>query len=196
MARKIVAALGDSITAGTPLWDPNPDVRAAIDPNELAEESQWPYWAVRQHPSIEIRNHGVNLERTDQIAARFTAAADGADAIVIQGGINDVVQGRDPALTVGDLRDMVQRAKAVGLRVAVTDVLPWNNGWPDHYETILALNDAIAAMSRDEQVLLLPFYATLEDPERPGRMRKEDTSDGNHPTVHGHRRLATAFQPL
>ena len=39
----IVATLGDSITAGTPGWDPNPAVReaeAATDP-----QSQYQYWA-------------------------------------------------------------------------------------------------------------------------------------------------------
>ena len=36
---------------------------------------------------------------------------------------------------------------------------------------------------------MLPFYQTLEDPERPGRMRAEWTADGNHPSVAGHRRL-------
>ena len=38
--------------------------------------------------------------------------------------------------------------------------------------------------------MLLPFHATLEDPERPGRMRKEWVADGDHPSVEGYRRLA------
>jgi lysophospholipase L1-like esterase len=193
MEKIIVAALGDSITAGTPLWDPDPAVRREIGAI-LDEESQWPYWAALTDPSLEFRNHGVNLERTDQIRARLTSAADGADVIVIQGGINDVVQGRSQDLTVGDLRGMVRDARGLGLRVAITDVLPWNNGYPDKDETIRALNAAIAGMAREEEVKLLQFFATLEDPERPGRMREDWTSDGNHPTVAGHRRLATAFE--
>ena len=84
---------------------------------------------------------------------------------------------------------MVKDARDFGLRVAVTDVLPWNNGYPDKDETIRGLNRAIAEMAREEGVKLLQFFATLEDPERPGRMREDWTSDGNHPTVTGHRRL-------
>jgi lysophospholipase L1-like esterase len=38
-------------------------------------------------------------------------------------------------------------------------------------------------------VPLLPFHDTLEDPERPGRMREEWTSDGDHPSVDGYRVL-------
>ena len=36
---------------------------------------------------------------------------------------------------------------------------------------------------------VLAFHETLEDPERPGRMREEWTSDGDHPSVEGYRRL-------
>jgi lysophospholipase L1-like esterase len=192
MEKIIVAALGDSITAGTPIWDPDPAVRREIGAN-LDERSQWPYWAALADPSLEFRNHGVNRERTDQIRARLTSAAQGADVMVIQGGINDVVQGRAQNLTVGDLRAMVREARGLGLRVAVTDVLPWNNGYPTKDETIRELNAAIAEMAREESVKLLQFFATLEDPERPGRMREDWTSDGNHPTLAGHRQLATAF---
>jgi lysophospholipase L1-like esterase len=36
---------------------------------------------------------------------------------------------------------------------------------------------------------MLPFHDTLEAPECPGRMRDEWTSDGDHPSVDGYRRL-------
>ena len=52
-----------------------------------------------------------------------------------------------------------------------------------------ALNALIAAIALEEGVPLLPFHDTLEDPDRPGRMREEWTSDGDHPSVAGYRRL-------
>jgi lysophospholipase L1-like esterase len=65
-------------------------------------------------------------------------------------------------------------------------VLPWNNGWPAKEPPIRALN----AMIRAFGVPLLPFHDTLEDPERPGRMKAEWTdADGDHPSVAGYRRL-------
>lgn len=188
----VVSALGDSITAGTPLWDPDLIVRETIGP-ALDERSQWQYWVGLKEAGLLFRNHGVNLERTDQIRARLDEAAAGADALVVQGGINDVVQQRAASASLADIREMVLEAKRRGLRVAVADVLPWNNGYPAHHQAIQALNDGIAAIATDQSIALLPFYSTLEDADRPGRMRTEWTDDGNHPTVEGHRQLANAF---
>ena len=51
------------------------------------------------------------------------------------------------------------------------------------------LNELIHELARSENVPVLPFYATLEDDERPGRMRDEWTDDGDHPSIEGYRRL-------
>jgi lysophospholipase L1-like esterase len=69
------------------------------------------------------------------------------------------------------------------------NVLPWNRGWPDADPRIRHLNELIAALGVEEYVPVMPFYETLEDPDRPGRMREDWTADGNHPSVEGHRRL-------
>jgi lysophospholipase L1-like esterase len=184
----VVAALGDSITAGTPLWDPDPAVRARIGAR-LDETSSWPYWAERAHTDMRFQISAVDGERTDEIALRLDDCAPGADVLVVQGGINDLVQGRSPADAVEHLQAMVRAGLARGMRVAVAEVLPWNNGWPDHEEPIRRLNDGIAEIAQAEGAVVLPFYATLEDGDRPGRMRPEWTEDGNHPTPAGHRRL-------
>jgi lysophospholipase L1-like esterase len=187
-ATTIVGALGDSITAGTPFWDPNPSVREQIG-NGLDERHQWPYWAEQANQSIGIRNHGVNMERTDQILARIEDALEGATVLVVQGGINDIAQGRDAAETVDDLRSMIRRGKDGGARVLLTNVLPWNNGFPGKDPVIRALNDQIRQLALSEGVPLLDFFATLEDADRPGRMRAEWTSEGDHPSLLGYRRL-------
>jgi len=107
----------------------------------------------------------------------------------VQGGINDIAQGRDVEDAADNLRTMVRRGKELGLHVALADVLPWNNGWPDADPKIRGLNDLIAEITREEDVPLLPFHDTLEDPNRPGRMPEEWTSDGDHPSEEGYRRL-------
>ena len=184
----VVAALGDSIHAGSPYWDPDPDVRASYG-DGLEEQSQWEYWAARKDPRLRFRNCGVWGERTDQIAARFEQCVEGADVLVVQGGINDIAQGRDVETAAANLRELVRRGRERGLRVAIADVLPWNAGWPRTEEPINRLNELIARIARDEGVPLLPFHATLESPDAPGRMRDEWTSDGDHPSVEGYRRL-------
>ena len=182
----IVVGLGDSITAGNPGYDPDP-ARQPFEGTNV--ESQYLYWAAQTDPRIEFRNHGVGGERTDQILARFAEATVGADVLVVQGGINDVVQGRPVDEAAADLRTMVHLGKAAGLGVVIAEVLPWNGGWPGAEPAIRALNALIHELADAEGVRVLPFHDTLEDPERPGRMREDWTADGNHPSVPGHRRL-------
>lgn len=184
----LVAALGDSITAGTPFWDPDPAIRATIG-TDLDERHQWGYWAERANPGIRVRNHGVNGERTDQIAARLDDAIAGADVLIVQGGINNIAQGRpiEPALT--ELAAMLARGRAAGLPVAIVNLLPWNNGFPAKDPLIRELNAGIAELAAAEGIVLLDFHATLEDPDRSGTMPDAWTSEGDHPSLEGYRRL-------
>ena len=184
----VVAALGDSIHAGSPYWDPDPDVRAQIG-DDLDEQSQWEYWAARKDPTLRFRNCGVYGERTDQIAERLERCATGADVLIVQGGINDIAQGRDVEGAAENLRAIVRQGKELGLRVAIANVLPWNRGWPTTEGPIDRLNELIDELAAAEDVPVLPFHATLESPDAEGRMRDEWTSDGDHPSVEGYRRL-------
>lgn len=188
MSDLLVVGLGDSITAGNPGWDPDPERRKLEDPGD-DETSQYLYWASRANPGMRFRNHGVGGERTDEIRSRLEQAVEDADVIVVQGGINDVVQNRSIELAAEDLRAMVRRATQVAPVVLLADVLPWNNGWPDAEPRIRALNALIAEIGASEGAPVLPFHETLEDSHAPGRMRSDWTPDGNHPSVEGHRRL-------
>ena len=188
-----VAALGDSITAGSPLYDPDPAVRESIG-SSLDLKSQYEYWAQRRLPGVRFRNCGVFGERTDQIAARMKGCADGVDALVIQGGINDIAQLRRVKAAARNLRGMVTDGKALGLRVALVEVLPWNNGYPGAARKIRRLNGLIADIGRDEDVPVFPWYRALDDPSSPGRMKAGWTDDGNHPSVAGYRRLADVVE--
>ena len=170
--RIVVAALGDSITEGSP------GLRG------------WDVWAARADARYEIRNCGIYGQRTDEIAARLDECARGADVLVVQGGINDIAQGRDVGTAAANLRAMVRRGGELVSRVLLADVLAWNNGWPDAEPRIRTLNDLIAQIARDEQVPLLRFHNALEDGERPGRMREEWTFEGDHPNEAGYRLLA------
>jgi lysophospholipase L1-like esterase len=174
----VVACLGDSITEGSPYWDSR---RGAGNP-----EGQWEHWAGLLHPELEFRNFGIWGERTDEIAARFDRAVEGADVLIVQGGINDIAQGRAIEAAAADLQAMVERGLGLGLRVAACDVLPWNGGWPAKEQPIRGLNALIHRLP----VPVLPFHDTLEDPAAPGRMKPEwCNEDGDHPSVAGYRRL-------
>lgn len=193
----VVAALGDSITAGSPLYDPDPQARAALGFGD-DERSQFEYWASRADPTLEFRNCGVFGERTDEIATRLEECAAGADALIVQGGINDIAQSlaggprvaEDAArAAVENIDGMVASGQANGLRVAVTDVLPWNNGHPVADPAIAALNSGIEEVARERDVTLLRFHAELEAPDLAGTMALELTDDGDHPSIEGYRLL-------
>ena len=192
--RVVVAALGDSITAGSPLWDPDPAIRETIPAPD--EASQFEYWAARADPRLEFRNCGIFGEPTDEIAARLEECADGADVLVVQGGINDIAQNQSVEDAAANLRGIVRAGKERGLEVALVDVLPWNNGHPAADGPIAELNRLIGEIGRDEGVEVLPFHDALEDPDEPGTMAAGLTDDGNHPSVAGYRRLGDLFADL
>ena len=184
----VVAALGDSITAGSPNYDPS-SVQRRILGFGGDVHSQWEYWAAKKDPRLSFRNCGIYGQRTDQIASRLDQCAAGADVLIVQGGINDIAQGRPVEEAAANLRSMVRRGKELGARVALIDVLPWNNGYPAADPTIRHLNRLIAAIGRAEHVPVLPFHDTIQDPQRPGRMPELLTPDGDHPSIEGYRLL-------
>jgi lysophospholipase L1-like esterase len=183
MERIVVAVAGDSISAGSPLWDPDPAVRTRIPAPD--ERSQWQWWAKRADPRLEFRTTAVYGERTDQIASRLDLVLDGADVLVVQGGINDLVQGRPLEPAALNVAAMLERGRAAGLALAVADVLPWNNGDARTAEAIRSFNARIHELT----TRLLPFHDTLADPADPTRMRDGLTDDGDHPSIEGHRLL-------
>jgi len=187
MSRIVVAVAGDSISAGSPLWDPDPSVRARIATPD--ERNQWQWWAARADARLEFRTTAVYGERTVEIARRVDLVLTGAGVLVVQGGINDVVQRRPVEQAAENLEAMLNRGRAAGLALAVTDVLPWNNGDKRTAADIGRLNALIRDVAATTGVSLLPFHDTLADPEDPTRMRAGLTDDGDHPSIEGHRLL-------
>ena len=192
----VVATLGDSIIAGTPGYEPDPALRAGGYGTN--ERSQFQYWAALADARLRFRNCGVAGETTEEIAKRLNGCAEGADVLVVQGGINDIAQSLSGELvdriTATDeagenLEAMVEEGKELGLEVEIADVLPWNNGHPYATPLIQRLNVDIQRIAAEQDVTLLPFHDVLEDPEFPDLMKPEWTADGDHPSVAGYRRL-------
>ena len=105
--------------------------------------------------------------------------------LVVQGGINDVVQRRPLEEAAGNIEAMLERGRSAGVGLAVADVLPWNNGDERTAADIERLN----ALIRQFDATLLPFHDTLADPAETTSMRDGLTDDGDHPSVEGHRLL-------
>ena len=106
MPPTLVACLGDSITEGSPYWDSR---SRTGDP-----EGQWQHWAALRHPELRFANHGIWGQRTDEIAHRFDEAVAGADVLIVQGGINDIAQGRSVVDAARTLERLIERGAALG----------------------------------------------------------------------------------
>jgi len=185
---RVVAAVGDSITAGSPGWDPDPARRALLDASD--PESQWEHWAAAElGDGYDVRNCGVPGDRTDEIAARLDGCMEGADVVVLQGGVNDLVQGGTPASAARNLRAMVQSARGAGLTVLLANVLPVNERYQSIRPEIGRLNRLVAALAREQDVPIVDFFGTLQDPREPNRMLPKWTAEGVHPSVEGYKRL-------
>ena len=196
--RTLVAALGDSITAGQPGYDPDPGTQNLFGFGDHPRSS-YEYWANRKDPRLAFRNCGHFGLRTDQIATHFDDCTDGAEALIVQGGINDIVQGRPVTAAAADLLEVVRRGKALHIPVAIANVLPWNTGPPGSAGQIRRLNRLIGGIGSGEDVAVLPFHQTLADPRNPDQMPPRLTVEGEHPSVAGYRRLglmvAARFAP-
>ncbi len=110
MAEIVVAVAGDSISAGSPLWDAVPAVRERIPAPD--ERSQWQWWASRADARLEFRTTAVYGEANGDELLGMHVVRDGADVLVVQGGINDVVQRRPLEEAARNLEAMLERGEA------------------------------------------------------------------------------------
>jgi len=187
-----IAVVGDSISAGSPLWDPDPDVRARIAAPD--ERSQWQWWAAQwmteSGASLEFHTSAVYGERTDQIAERLDLVLGGVDVLVVQGGINDIAQQRPVEDAARNLEAMVERGREEGLAVAVPDVLPWPAGDARAASEIERLNELIRSITGAiDGVTHLPFHDTL------ATAGFDWSDDGDHPSIEGYRLLGECAAP-
>ena len=189
-----IVCLGDSTTAGTPLF--KSPVEAP--PNgEGDERSQFPYWLRQSHPAWRVHNCGVNGERTDQIAARFDrdVLSHRPSVVVIIAGVNDVYQNLPADRVTSQLAGMYDRASEAGLSVVAGTIVPYNTATADQNTRMHAVN----AWIREQAAIRSRFHvadtrAAAADPANIDKL--SGSPDGLHPDIHGYRRMAEVIAPL
>ncbi len=190
---KVIVALGDSTTAGTPLFlssiEAPPEGRGDV-------RSQFAYWLMHVEPTWRVLNHGVNGERSDEIAARFErdVIAHHPAAVVIIAGVNDVYQGREVGHVTRALRTMYDRAARAALPVVAGSIVPYNTATDAANATMRAINDWIAAeAARDPNLTFADTRHAVAAPDDGNRLAA--SPDGLHPDIDGYRRMAEAIAP-
>ena len=188
-----VVCLGDSTTAGTPLF--KSPVEAP--PNgEGDERSQFPYWLRQAHPEWRVHNCGVNGERTDQIAARFDrdVLQHQPAVVVIIAGVNDVYQNLAADLVTAQLAAMYDRAAAANIPVVAGTIVPYNTATPDQNARMHAVNAWITAQRGvRSRFAVVDTRAAVADSADADRLA--GSPDGLHPDIDGYRRMADALAP-
>ena len=131
---------------------------------------------------------------------------DGADAVIVQQGINDIIHPVGEAVNVfrpmsdlptaeeliEGLKTYIAQARQMGLRVYVGTLLPmggWRTDAPFRQEMRHAFNDFIRTTPLIDGCI--DFDAALRDPARPDWFRPEyDSGDHLHPSKKGYERMA------
>jgi len=190
----MIVCLGDSTTAGTPLF--KSPVESPPD-GEGDERSQFAYWLRRAHPEWRVMNCGVNGERSDEIAVRFDrdVLAHAPTVVVIIAGVNDVYQSRDVDHITAHLGAMYERARQAGLPVVAGTIVPYNTATPEQNARMHAINAWIreAAAASGSGVWFADTRQAAADPADPDRLA--GSPDDLHPDIDGYRRMAAALEP-
>lgn len=191
---RIIVALGDSTTAGTPgFLSP---VEAPPDGNGDTT-SQYAWWLMQAEPTWRVLNRGVNRERTEAIAARMDrdAFAHVPDALVLLAGVNDVYDGDAPGPIQARLHAMYTRALDADIPVVACSIIPFDTATAAHVGCMHAVNRWI----RDTAVqapgmAFCDTRAAAAHPAHPDRLR--ESPDGLHPSPAVYRLMAEALAPV
>jgi len=188
----VIVGLGDSTTAGTPLF--KSPVEAPPD-GEGNVESQYAYWLMQRQPGWRVLNRGVNGERTDQIAARFARDVLGvnAAAVVIIAGVNDVYQGRSAGYVTQHLRQLYDLAFDARIAVVAGSIVPYNTATLDQNARMHEVNAWIRREAAlDPRLHFVDTRQACAAPDHPDRLA--GSPDDLHPDVAGYRQMAVAIE--
>jgi acyl-CoA thioesterase-1 len=173
----VVTVLGDSITAGLGL--------AAKE----AMPAQLQAALARHGLRVTVRAAGVSGDTSGGGLARvgFSVAADTAVCVVALGG-NDLLQGVEPVLIKANLRAILQRLRARGVKIVLVGVAAPMTIGADYARAFNALYPALA------REFAAPLYANILADV--GGNKALMQGDGIHPNALGARRIGEALAPL
>ena len=182
----MIAALGDSTTAGTPGFR---SPREAPPGGKGNEESQYAYWIMKEHPAWKVINLGINGQRSDEMLRRFDAdvTALGPDTVIVLAGVNDLFQGREVEEILDNLKAIYEKAKNNKIKVVACTILPYNGMSQKAYLGMRSVNQWIKDYAEKNGLTFCDTSHLLEDAAHPGTL--SSTSDSYHPDVPGYRKM-------
>ena len=157
----------------------------------------WSRYFPQMFPNKPYVDRGISGQTTPQMLVRFRqdVIALKPRVVVILAGINDIAGNTGPSsleMIEDNLASMTQLAKANGIRVVLSSVLPaYDFPWRPGLEPapkVQALNAWLKDFAKREKVVYLDYYSALADAR--GGLRADLGSDGVHPNEAGYRIMA------
>lgn len=139
-------------------------------------------------------NRGISGQTTPQMLIRFRADVIELkpSVVVILAGINDIAENTGPISIehiFGNILSMTQIAKASGIKVILSSVLPAIDFWWRHglhpAEKIVKLNKLIRTYCEQNKIVYVDYYSAMTDGQL--GLRKDLSDDGVHPNLNGYR---------
>ncbi|HKH90278.1 MAG TPA: SGNH/GDSL hydrolase family protein, partial [Gemmatimonadaceae bacterium] len=148
-------------------------------------------------PGKSYVGRGISGQTTPQMLVRFRqdVVALKPRVVVILAGINDIAGNTGPstqAMIADNLMSMTEIAKANGIRVVLSSVLPaydfpWRRGM-EPAPKVVALNAWMKRYAEQAGVVYLDYQSKMADAR--GGLPAELAYDGVHPTEAGYRLMA------
>lgn len=173
----VILALGDSLTAGYGLAQPDSftvQLEAAL---------------AKAGTVAKIKNAGVSGDTSAGGRARLAwALAEKPDAVMIELGANDGLRGLNPKRTEANLDAIIAMAKAQGLPVLLTGMRAPPNLGVEYGEEF---NSLFARLARKHEVLFYPFFL-----EGVAALPTLNQADGIHPNGQGVAEIVRRLVPI
>ena len=176
MREKVIVAFGDSLTSGLGLAEK--DAFPARLEQALRARGQ----------KVRIVDAGVSGDTTAAGLARLDwSIPDDADAVIVELGGNDALQGLDPAAIKATLERIITQIQAKGLPILLAGMQAPPNMGKDYVEAFAAMYQDLAGR---HGLILYPFFldgVALD----PALMQP----DGMHPNAQGVARIVEGILP-
>nr|WP_240643614.1 arylesterase [Paracoccus siganidrum] len=178
-----LVALGDSLTQGYGL------------PPEDGFTAQLERWLAAQGREVQVVNAGVSGDTTAGGRSRVGwALADGADAMLVTLGGNDLLRGVDPSVSRDNLDAILTEAAAQEVPVLLIAMEAPGNYGPDYRAAFDAIYPELA--ETHGVALAESFLAPLVEGTADGAaMRDFLQEDGLHPNAEGVARIVEGLGP-
>ncbi len=190
------ASLGRYGEANTKLGPPGPDEQRVVFYGDSITDA-WAAYFERMFPGKPYVGRGISGQTTPQMLVRFRQDVMDLEpaAVVILAGTNDIAGNTGPstqAMIADNLVSMVELAKANGIRVVLSSVLPASDyPWRPRLDPgpkIVGLNAWMKIYSAANDVVYLDYHSAMTD-EHQG-LPAELSEDGVHRNEAGYRLMA------